>query len=164
MKRFSKYTILFLGVIIVGLGLSGCSNQQRRAKFQIVSINKVTGSISDGWRLNLTIANNTGSNVRITSGSAFLRQNGRKVARLSLAGEVMLPRRQCSSIDIPLRITLSNPIAAISTLNQIRKGNFSGISVDYNLAISSLVANRTFEQENVSLEQLAKQFNFGLKK
>lgn len=164
MKRVSKYIVLLLVVVIAGLGLSSCSKQQRREKFQIVSVNKVRGSISEGWRLNLTIANNTGSNVRITSGSAFVRQNGRKVARLSLNGEVILPRRRCSVVDIPLRVTLSNPIAALSTLNQVRKGNFSGISVDYNLTVSALTAHRIFEQNNVALEDLAKQFNFGLKK
>ena len=102
--------------------------------------------------------------MRITSASAFVRHNGRKIGRLTLDGEVLLPRRQCSQIDVPLRLTLSNPIGALSVLNKLRKGDFSGITIDYNLAASSLIAHRVFEQENVSLEQLAQQFNLGLKK
>ena len=167
MKRFIRYSIFIL-IIVATLGLAGCSNQEvhrtRRPKFQVVSLDKVSGSIGESWRVTLTVANNTASNMRITSASAFVRHNGRKIGRLTLDGEVLLPRRQCSQIDVPLRLTLSNPIGALSVLNKLRKGDFSGITIDYNLATSSLIAHRVFEQENVSLEQLAQQFNLGLKK
>jgi hypothetical protein len=102
--------------------------------------------------------------MRITSASAFVRHNGRKIGRLALDGEVLLPRRRCSQVEIPLRVTLANPIAAFSLLNKVRKGDFSGVTVDYSISVSALTSHRTFEQEGVSLEKLAHQFNFGLKK
>lgn len=167
MKRFIKYTFLTL-IIVATLVLSGCSSQgahrTRRPKFQVVSLDKVSGSIGESWRVTLTVANNTASNMRITAASAFVRHNGRKIGRLTLDGEVLLPRRRCSQIDVPLRLTLSNPIGALSVLNKLRKGDFSGITIDYNLTVSSLIAHRVFEQDNVALEQLAQQFNLGLKK
>lgn len=167
MKRFIKYTILAL-VIVATLGLSGCAKQgqqrQRKQKFQVVSLDRVSGSISEGWNITLTVANNTASNMRITAASAFVRHNGRKIGRVALDGEVLLPRRRCSQVNVPLRLTLSNPIGALALLNKVRKGDFSGIAVDYSVTISALASHRIFEQENVPLEQLARQFNFGLKK
>lgn len=167
MKRFIKYTFLIL-VIVATLGLSGCTKQgqqrQRKQKFQVVSLDRVSGSISEGWNITLTVANNTASNMRITAASAFVRHNGRKIGRVALDGEVLLPRRRCSQVNVPLRLTLSNPIGALALLNKVRKGDFSGIAVDYSVTISALASHRIFEQENVPLEQLARQFNFGLKK
>lgn len=166
MRRVVKY--IFLAVIVAMLGLSSCSKQgeqrQRRQKFQVVSLDKISGSISDGWKLTLTIANNSASNLHITDATAFIRHNGRKIGRLTLDGEVVLPRRRCSQVVVPLRITLSNPVAAFALLNKLRKGDFTGVMVDYSVDIATLVSHRTFEQKDVSLEQLAKQFNLGLKK
>ena len=165
--RFVRNIILVLALVVT-LSLGGCSKQgeprQRRPKFQVVSVDKVTGSIGKSWVVTLTVANNTASNMRINSGSAYIRQGGRKVARVSLDGEVVLPRRRCSIIDVPLNVTLSNPMAALALMSKVRKGDFSGITVDYNVMISALASHRIFEQENVSLEELAKQFNLGLKK
>lgn len=166
MNRAFKYTIIAL-IIAAALGLSGCSKQgqtrQRKQKFQVVSLDKVSGSIGEGWKLTLTVANNTASNMRITAASAFVRHNGRKIGRMVLDGEVLLPRRRCSQVEVPLRLTLSNPIAALGVLNKVRKGDFSGITIDYSVAVSALTSHRTFEQNGVSLEQLAHQFNLGLK-
>ena len=166
MNRAFKYTIIAL-IIAAALGLSGCSKQgqtrQRTQKFQVVSLDKVSGSIGEGWKLTLTVANNTASNMRITAASAFIRHNERKIGRMVLDGEVLLPRRRCSQVEVPLRLTLSNPIAALGVLNKVRKGDFSGITIDYSVAVSALTSHRTFEQNGVSLEQLAHQFNLGLK-
>jgi hypothetical protein len=168
MKRVLRNIALCL-VVVASLALSSCTKQngqprQRKNKFQVVSLDKVSGSISEGWRITVTVANNTASNMRITDASAFVRQGGRKIARLTLDGDIFLPRRRCSQVDIPLRITLSNPIAAFSAFNKVRKGDFSGIAVDYSVTVSALASHRTIEGENVSLEQLAKQFNLGLKR
>ena len=168
MKIFMKHTLIAL-IVGVALLLGGCAKQSetakpRRQKFQVVSVDKVNGSIREGWRITLTVANNTASNMRITSASAFVRHNGRKIGRFALDGEVFLPRRRCSQVVVPLRVTHSNPIAALGVFNKVRKGDFSGISVDYSVTIASLTSHRVFEQENVPLEKLAQQFNFGLKK
>ena len=166
MSKFLKNTLIAL-VIVASFLLSSCAQQgeqrQRRQKFQVVSLDKVSGSISDGWKLTLTIANNTASNMHITDATAYIRHNGKKIGRLTLDGEVLLPRRRCSQVEVPLRITLANPMMAFSLLNKVRKGDLSGISVDYSVAVTALASHRTFERNNVSLEQLAKQFNLGLK-
>ncbi len=167
MKRLVKHTILAL-IIVATLGLSGCAQQgqqrQRKQKFQVVSLDKVSGSLGEGWKITITIANNTASNMRITAASAFIRHNGRKIGRMTLDGEIVLPRRRCSQVEVPLRLTLANPLGALALLNKVRKGDFTGVAVDYSVTVSALASHRIFEQENVSLEKLAQQFNFGLKK
>lgn len=168
MKRVLRH-IIFALIIIASLGLASCSKEgrqprQHKQKFQVVSLDNVRGSIGEPWHLTLTVANNTASNVRITSATAFVNHNGRKLARVTLDEEILLPRRRCSQVDVPLRLTLSNPIAALALLNKVRKGDYTGITVDYSVSVSALASHRIFEEQGVTLEQLAKQFNLGLKK
>lgn len=169
MKRFFKHLSVAVVILIAALALGSCAKQgdttrQRRQKFQVISLDKVKGSLSEGWRVTLTVANNTGSNMRITSANAFVRYNGRKIGRIVVDEEVVLPRRRCAQVEVPLRITLSNPITALSLFNKVRKGDFSGIAVDYSVTVAAFASHRVFERENVSLDELAAQFNFGLKK
>ena len=169
MKRFFKHLSVAVVILIAALALGSCAKQgdttrQRRQKFQVISLDKVKGSLSEGWRVTLTVANNTGSNMRITSANAFVRYNGRKIGQIVVDEEVVLPRRRCSQVEVPLRITLSNPITALSLFNKVRKGDFSGIAVDYSVTVAAFASHRVFERENVSLDELAAQFNFGLKK
>ena len=169
MKRVLKYLAVIAVAIAVTISLGGCSKQekggkQRRQKFQVVSLDKVSGSLNEGWRVTLTVANNTASNLHITAASAYIRYNGKKIGRIAVDGDVTLPRRRCSQVEVPLRVTLSNPMAAFSIFNKVRRGDFSGITADYTITIGAAKLQRTFEKENVSLEQLAAQFNFGLKK
>lgn len=169
MKQFLKHLSVAVVILIAALALGSCAKQgdttrQRRQKFQVISLDKVKGSLSEGWRVTLTVANNTGSNMRITSANAFVRYNGRKIGRIVVDEEVVLPRRRCAQVEVPLRITLSNPITALSLFNKVRKGDFSGIAVDYSVTVAAFASHRVFERENVSLDELAAQFNFGLKK
>lgn len=169
MKRFLKHLSVAVVILITALALGSCAKlgdttRQRRQKFQVISLDKVKGSLSEGWRVTLTVANNTRSNMRITSANAFVRYNGRKIGRIVVDEEVVLPRRRCAQVEVPLRITLSNPITALSLFNKVRKGDFSGIAVDYSVTVAAFASHRVFERENVSLDELATQFNFGLKK
>lgn len=168
MKQLFKH-ISIIAIAVITLVFGSCSKpgnggMQRRQKFQVVSIDKVSGSLSDKWRITLTIANNTASNMRISAANAFVRYNGRKVGRFAVENEIVIPRRRCSQIEIPLKITLSNPLTALSVFNKARKGDFSGITVDYSVTVAAFASHRIFERENVALNELATQFNFGLKK
>lgn len=167
MKSIVRDIILVL-VLVATLSFGGCAKKgeprQRREKLQVVSVEKVTGSIGKSWCITLTVANNMGVNLRIASGDAYICQDGRKVAYVALDGEVVLPRRRTATIDVPLKVTLSNPMVALALMSKVRKGDYSGITVDYNVMVSALASHRIFEQKNVSVEEVAKQFNLGLKK
>ena len=163
MKRLIRYISLATMLLALSIGMTSC-NQHRapRPKFQVISLDKVSGTINDGWKLTLTIANNTATKVTITNADATIYYKGRKVGILTLNGEVVLPRRQCSKVEVPLRAKFS--YAALPLLGKVRSGDLTDITVDYSFAISAIARHRTFEQQGVSLEALAKQFNLGLKK
>lgn len=162
MRGVVRHIVVLLSLCLLLGGATSCNRQRTtKHKFQVVSVDGLTGSIGQGWNLTLTIANNTGANVHITDGKAMLRYKGRNVGHVALNGEVSLPRRKCSKVDVPLRATFTLNILPI--LGKIRKGDLSGLTIDYELSVRAMSRNRTIEQKAVPLETLAKQFNFGLK-
>ena len=108
MTKFIKYIFIAL-VALVTLGLGGCKEKEREQKerpdkLEVVSLDKVSGSITEGLRVTLTVKNNSGFNVRITSAEAFLQHKDRKIGRLAMAGEVELPRRSTTQVEVPIRV------------------------------------------------------------
>lgn len=162
MRRFAGYIAIAI-VLFATMLTTSCSRERTpRPKFQIISLDKVGGTVKDGWRITLTVANNTARNITITNATATLLYKGRKVGILTLNDMVVLPRRQCSKVEIPLQAKFS--YSALPLLGKVRKGDLSGITVDYSLSLSALTRLRTFEQQGIPLEELAKKFNLGLKK
>lgn len=164
MRRILRYA---LGIFAVGLllcGATSCSQKHTpKPKFQVIAIENIKGSLGKTWSLTLTVANNTARNIHLTNGSADIAYNGRKVARIALDGEVIVPRRQCSKVEVPLRITLANPLSALSVLNKIRKGDYKGITADYSISIGTLTSRRTLAQSGVTIEAIVERFNYKLK-
>ena len=163
MRGVIRFVLLVLMSGVLLCSTTSCDKRNRsKEKFQVVSVDGLSGAMDRGWCLSLTIANNTGANIVITDAKATLRYKGRSVGQFKLEGEVVLPRRKCSRVEVPLRATLSLNIFSI--LGKIRQGDFSDLTVDYTLSVRALSRNRTIEQSGVSLQLLAEQFNFGIKK
>lgn len=167
MKRFFKYIIIVL-VALSTLGLESCSIQRKvsqpKEKLQILSLDKVKGNLKEGIKATITVENNTAFNLQVTEATAFLMYNGKKIGRVALNGAVALPRRATTQVVAPLRITLSGPLASISAINNFRKGNFTGFTIDISATIATRCKKRTFEKKGITFDELAQQFNIKLKK
>ena len=161
MKIFGKYALIAALIFIVAVSSTSCSTTPKQ-KFQVVSVDKINGSLDDGWKLTITIANNTAKDIVIKQGCAQIRHNGRNIGQLKMTNEVVIPRRRCSQVALPLKLSFS--LGVVPILTKIYKGDYSGITVDYKVVLQGTFKEREFEQKNVPLEALAKQFNFGLKK
>ena len=167
MKRFFKYIIIAF-VALSTLGLESCSIQRKasqpKEKLQILSLDKVKGNLKEGIKATITVENNTAFNLQVTEATAFLMYNGKKIGRVALNGAVALPRRSTTQVVVPLRITLSGPLASISAINNFRKGNFTGFTIDVNATVATRCKKRTIERKGLTFDELAQQFNIKLKK
>ena len=168
MKRFVRHTLLAL-LAVVTLCLGGCKQRTERPKekeekFKIVSVDKVTGSLTEGWNITLTVTNNTTYNLRFTEAFAMLKNGGNKCANVTLNGEVTLPRRATSQVVVPLKVTIAKSLASLAVLGKLNRGDYSGLTVDYSL--TSVIMGSKYKLEGVDepLEQVAQKFNFGTNK
>lgn len=164
-KIFVKYTFLLFAVIAL-LGLSSCEKKERPDKLEVVSVERVSSSPDKGsWIVTMTVNNNTLHNVRFKSAIIYLLQNGKKICRLALANEIELPRRSTTQVDVPVRVTLANPLAAVSAVNKVIKGNYEGLTIDYNATLSTRTIKKLdVSDKGVELKELVGSFNSEFKK
>lgn len=167
MTKFIKYIFIAL-IALVTLGLGGCKKKEEKKerpdKLEVVSLDKVSGSITDGLKVTMTIKNNSGFNVRITAAEAFLQHKERKIGRLALNGEVELPRRSTTQVEVPIRITVSNLLNALAAFKLISQGRYDDFTVNYNATFNAGTLTFNLKDECVTLEEFAKDFNQGTKK
>ena len=159
MSRFIKY--IFIALITLGtLGLDGCKKQKekdpRPDKLEVVSLDKIDGNLSDGLKVTLTLRNNSGFNVRISSAEAFLQHKNRKIGRLAINGEVVLPRRSTTQIEIPIRVTIPHLLTGMAAFKLINEGKYDGFTINYNATIHAGKITINMQDESMMLEEFIK--------
>ncbi len=94
-------------------------------KIRIHSFEGVSGNLSDGMILKLRVVNETGYNITLTDCRADGYLDGGALISATLKREVVVPRRSDSVIEVPVGISLLNPIGAFSAMALIQKKDFS---------------------------------------
>lgn len=167
MRSIVRYFIVVL-LAAVTLGLGGCDKQKEKRekppKLDVVSVDKLSGSMVGDCFLTLTIANNTAFKVTITSGELAIKYGGRKIGQVASRGGFTLPPRKHTQVTLPLRVSLASSLNALSAANSIRQGKLEKITIDYKVVAKILSSEFTISEENLTLEDLNKELNLGLKK
>lgn len=153
-----KLSLRLIAAVAVLLTLCGCNKENMRQriteKLRVESLEKVSGNLADGWVITLRVKNMTRYTPVLTDGTAEVRLNDRKVARVRLLDKVAIPKRSESiAIDVPVSVSLSNPLQAYALWNAVRKGNYDGIDISLALQIRVMSANRTVNVERMPLRK-----------
>jgi hypothetical protein len=130
--------------------------KQKKEKLQFISVDEIKGNFKDGFKLLVTIENNTAFNLRVTSAEVHLSHDGHKIGRIVLSEEVRIPRSCRSQIEVPLRVSVSTSLATLSAINNLRKGIFSNWTLDANATIVTALGKVSFEENNVPLDTIIK--------
>lgn len=154
-----------IAAIAVLLTLCGCNKENMRQriteKLRIESLEKVSGNLADGWIITLRVKNMTNYTPVLTDGTAEVRLNDRKVARVRLSDKVAIPKRSENvAIEVPVGITLSNPLQAYALWNAVRKGNYNGIDVSIDAHVKVAGATRPIVADRVPLETLMRKLGY----
>jgi hypothetical protein len=164
MKRFLK---LFIVVVLAAtsLALEGCSierdlKNRDTEKVQFVSFDKVRGGFKEGFRISITVTNNTIHNIRLTDATANLMNNGKKIGVVTLKEEVVLPRRRTSQVEVPVRLTIGNARTALSLIGGIKSGNIPNLTVDLSITAKTALLKRTLEKRDIPLNELSALFDY----
>lgn len=161
-KIFSLRLIAAIAVLLTFCGCNKESMRQRIAeKLRVESLEKVSGNLADGWVITLRVKNMTRYTPILTDGTAEVRYNDRKVARVRLAGEVAIPKRSESiAVEVPVDLTLSNPLQAYALWNAVRKGSYSGIDVSIDGHVKVAGAVRPIVADRIPLETLMRKLGY----
>lgn len=158
-------SLRLIAAVAVLLTLCGCNKENMRQriteKLRVESLEKVSGSLADGWVITLRVKNMTRYTPVLTDGTAEVHFNDRKVARVRLLDKVAIPKRSESIvIDVPVSVSLSNPLQAYALWNAVRKGNYDGIDVSIDAHVKAAGATRPIAADRVPLETLMRKLGY----
>ena len=114
-------------------------------KFAIESIDGFEGSFNSGWKLNLQVRNDSAYSPRIIAAKANLYSGESRLASVTLTEQIVIPKRSVTSLTVPLKLSISNPILALSLLSRFKKGNFEDMQASLSLTFEVMGATRTIE-------------------
>ena len=166
MKQFATILRIAIIALVVTLCTTGCNKQRVRERVihpvGIESLENVSGSMAEGWKLSLRIKNETPYSPTINNGSGEIFIDGGRVATVRLIEPVRIPKRQTSSVVVPVALTVSNPLKAISLAMRLGQKNLRGVEVSLDATIEVGGIKRAIHIERTSAEALLGKLGFSL--
>ena len=167
-----KHTLYILRTVIIALMVAlcttGCNKQKMRQhiveKVGIESLENITGSMAEGWRVTLRIKNETAYSPTIEQGTGYVLLDGSRVATLRLMEPVRIPKRQTSSVVVPVALSVSNPLKAISLVMRLGQKNVRGIEISLSATIEVAGSRRDIAIERIAADALLNKLGYSLDK
>lgn len=162
-KIYHFIVLLFVTAILS----TSCSKQKIAEKVKrdiaVEAIENITGSLSGGWVITLRVRNLTAYEPTLNIGEGDLYLDDVLTAHASLMAPVTMPKKAVSSIDIPLEITIHNPIKAISLVLRLSEKNFEGVDIAFNATVEMMGIKKSIGTEKVPATTILNKLGYSVK-
>lgn len=162
MKRLQIILIAILAIFAASCTPKKIVNQMQE-NISIVGIENITGSISGGWVVTLRVQNGTPyqPTLQVAEGDIYL--DNTLTAHASLMAPVTLPKKNISSIDIPLELKIHNPIKALALVMRLSEKNFDNIEIACNATVEMMGIKKGFAMEKSPAKKILDQLGYTTK-
>ena len=133
---------------------------QMQENISVVSIENITGSISGGWVITLRVENNTTYQPTLQTAEGDIYVDNTLTAHASLMAPVTLPKKNISSIDIPLELNIHNPLKALSLVLRLSEKNFDNVDLTLNATVEMMGIKKSFAIEKSSANDILKKLGY----
>ncbi|MBQ8852895.1 MAG: LEA type 2 family protein [Alistipes sp.] len=133
---------------------------QMQENISVVSIENITGSISGGWVITLRVENNTSYQPTLQTAEGDIYVDNTLTAHASLMAPVTLPKKNISSIDIPLELNIHNPLKALSLVLRLSEKNFDNVDLTLNATVEMMGIKKSFAIEKSSANDILKKLGY----
>ena len=104
--------------LLIALTLGSCV---RPGDISVKDVEKVEMHGFSGADVTLAVENRSGSNVRLQEAKLTLYDGGNRVLDVLLMEEVRVLRKSLGSVTLPLRMKISDPMAALSLVGRLKQ-------------------------------------------
>lgn len=133
---------------------------QMQENISVVSIENITGSISGGWVITLRVENNTTYQPTLQTAEGDIYVDNTLTAHASLMAPVTLPKKNISSIDIPLELNIHNPLKALSLVLRLSEKNFDNVDLTLNATVEMMGIKKSLAIEKSSANDILKKLGY----
>lgn len=151
-------------ITIVALIAASCTPKkivnQMQENISVVAIENITGSVSGGWVITLRVENSTPYQPTLQSAEGDIYVDNTLTAHASLMAPVTLPKKNISSIDIPLELNIHNPLKALSLVLRLSEKNFDNVDLTLNATVEMMGIKKSFAIEKSSANDILKKLGY----
>lgn len=159
MKKLQIIIITLVALIAASCTPKKIVNQMQE-NISVVSIENITGSISGGWIITLRVENSTPYQPTLQSAEGDIYVDNTLTAHASLMAPVTLPKKNISSIDIPLELNIHNPLKALSLVLRLSEKNFDNVDLTLNATVEMMGIKKSFAIEKSSANDILKKLGY----
>ena len=159
MKKLQIIIIALVALIAASCTPKKIVNQMQE-NISVVSIENITGSISGGWVITLRVENNTTYQPTLQTAEGDIYVDNTLTAHASLMAPVTLPKKNISSIDIPLELNIHNPLKALSLVLRLSEKNFDNVDLTLNATVEMMGIKKSFAIEKSSANDILKKLGY----
>ena len=159
MKKLQIIIITLVALIAASCTPKKIVNQMQE-NISVVAIENITGSISGGWVITLRVENNTTYQPTLQTAEGDIYVDNTLTAHASLMAPVTLPKKNISSIDIPLELNIHNPLKALSLVLRLSEKNFDNVDLTLNATVEMMSIKKSFAIEKSSANDILKKLGY----
>ena len=159
MKKLQIIIITLVALIAASCTPKKIVNQMQE-NISVVSIENITGSISGGWVITLRVENNTTYQPTLQTAEGDIYVDNTLTAHASLMAPVTLPKKNISSIDIPLELNIHNPLKALSLVLRLSEKNFDNVDLTLHATVEMMGIKKSFAIEKSSANDILKKLGY----
>lgn len=159
MKKLQIIIITLVALIAASCAPKKIVNQMQE-NISVVAIENITGSISGGWVITLRVENNTPYQPTLQTAEGDIYVDNTLTAHASLMAPVTLPKKNISSIDIPLELNIHNPLKALSLVLRLSEKNFDNVDLTLNATVEMMSIKKSFAIEKSSANDILKKLGY----
>ncbi len=159
MKKLQIIIITLVALIAASCTPKKVVNQMQE-NISVVAIENITGSISGGWVITLRVENNTPYQPTLQSAEGDIYVDNTLTAHASLMAPVTLPKKNISSIDIPLELNIHNPLKALSLVLRLSEKNFDNVDLTLNATVEMMGIKKSFAIEKSAANDVLKKLGY----
>lgn len=143
MKRFALHITLTAFAALLCIGCSERKiSRQINDKVRIEAIENISGSASGGWVITLRISNQTGYQPTLHAATANIFLDNTATATAATTAPITIPKKATTSVNIPLDISVQQPLKAIALMLRLKDNNFEGVELALDAQIEVMGAQR----------------------
>ena len=159
MKKLQIIIITLVALIAASCTPKKIVNQMQE-NISVVAIENITGSISGGWVITLRVENNTTYQPTLQTAEGDIYVDNTLTAHASLMAPVTLPKKNISSIDIPLELNIHNPLKALSLVLRLSEKNFDNVDLTLNATVEMMGIKKSLAIEKSSANDILKKLGY----
>lgn len=151
MHALRRY-ILLIAIFVLGATAS-LSAQNWRKDLTFKGFSRVTHLSTSGANIYVKIDNSSIWKYVVKRGEIDILVDGNRTVTLSLRDKVVIPRRKCSEVLIPVRFKAQGPFALSRLLWRIIRLDSDNIKASYRLRAGIGCLQMNFKKENISMSK-----------